>query len=123
MYCRNCGKELPHNSNFCPECGAKQNDVVMDDRVRARRFFSEHKYLFYGYAVWLLAHLTLLINSTKHNSEGFYPWNRPLNNMVTYFFGGLPDYKYECSWLDKHNVYDFSEFFLFSFIAYFYICP
>lgn len=25
MYCRKCGKELPENTNFCPECGAAQN--------------------------------------------------------------------------------------------------
>ena len=23
MFCRNCGKELPENSNFCTSCGAK----------------------------------------------------------------------------------------------------
>lgn len=24
MYCNNCGKEIPENSGFCPECGAAQ---------------------------------------------------------------------------------------------------
>ena len=23
MYCHNCGNEIPGNSKFCPECGAK----------------------------------------------------------------------------------------------------
>ena len=26
MFCRNCGKELPENSHFCPSCGAAQNN-------------------------------------------------------------------------------------------------
>ncbi len=25
MFCPNCGKDLPQNSSFCPECGAKIN--------------------------------------------------------------------------------------------------
>ena len=28
MYCRKCGKELPENTNFCPECGAAQNEMA-----------------------------------------------------------------------------------------------
>ena len=27
MYCRNCGREIPDNSLYCPECGAKQEDM------------------------------------------------------------------------------------------------
>lgn len=26
MYCQNCGKEIPNDSVFCPECGVKQTD-------------------------------------------------------------------------------------------------
>ncbi|MEE3412156.1 MAG: TM2 domain-containing protein [Treponema sp.] len=33
MYCRNCGKELPDNTNFCPECGAAQS---ADGTVRGK---------------------------------------------------------------------------------------
>lgn len=25
MFCRNCGKEIPNNTNFCNHCGAAQN--------------------------------------------------------------------------------------------------
>ena len=33
MYCRNCGKEIPDDSNFCPNCGTeiKANTEVLDD--------------------------------------------------------------------------------------------
>jgi len=30
MYCRNCGKQIPDDSRFCPECGAAQ--VIFEDR-------------------------------------------------------------------------------------------
>lgn len=28
MYCSMCGKEIPDDSLFCPECGAKQEPLV-----------------------------------------------------------------------------------------------
>lgn len=28
MYCENCGKEIPEDSKFCPECGAMISDAV-----------------------------------------------------------------------------------------------
>lgn len=34
MYCRNCGKEIPDGSSFCPECGASQRDDVQVQNVR-----------------------------------------------------------------------------------------
>ena len=27
-YCENCGKEIPENSDFCPECGYRQNTLL-----------------------------------------------------------------------------------------------
>ena len=26
MFCQNCGKKIPEDSIFCPECGAKQEE-------------------------------------------------------------------------------------------------
>ena len=115
MYCRNCGKELPIGSNYCPDCGAKQNLIVNDSKIRLPKIFSNHKKLSYAYIVWFLAHLTLFISSSKLNTEGFYPWNKPLNDILTYLFGGKSSYFiYDFSWFDKYNVYDFSEFFVYT---------
>jgi uncharacterized membrane protein len=33
MYCRNCGKQIPDNSKFCPECGAAQ--VIFEEHQEA----------------------------------------------------------------------------------------
>jgi predicted amidophosphoribosyltransferase len=31
MYCKNCGRELPDDANYCPSCGAPQRlDVHLD---------------------------------------------------------------------------------------------
>ena len=65
MYCRNCGKELADNSNFCSNCGANQKVTVTKFNFRVPKFINEHKKLLYVYALWFLAHLTLLINSSK----------------------------------------------------------
>lgn len=109
MYCRNCGKELANNSNFCPNCGTNQKESFSGNNIRVPKFINEHKKLSYVYVLWFLVHLTLFISSSKENSEGFYPWKKPLNNMLSdsYYW------KY-FSFFDKYNVYDFSEFFLYT---------
>ena len=29
MYCRFCGKQIPDQAKFCPECGARKEDFEM----------------------------------------------------------------------------------------------
>lgn len=29
MYCKNCGKQMPDNTNFCADCGTQQNTNAM----------------------------------------------------------------------------------------------
>ena len=108
MYCRNCGKELADNSNFCPNCGANQKVTVTKFNFRVPKFINEHKKLLHVYALWVLAHLTLLINSSK-KSEGFYPWKEPLKDILTKKYLDK-----RLFWLDEYNVYDFSEFFFYT---------
>lgn len=114
MYCRNCGKELPDNSNFCPECGTKQN-VIPDNKIYIPKFIKKHQKLSYAYVAWCLIHFTLFISSSKRIPEGFYPWDKPLSTMLSYYLEGkesMPQYfSYSFSLFDESNVYDISELF------------
>lgn len=128
MYCKNCGKELPNEAVFCPECGTKQNNVTANIKTRIRKFVNEHKKVSYAYLVWFLVHIALYLSSSKRNPWGFYPWNMSfsdvLNEIQRFFMGERPDLYYiyssysrkECklSWLDEYNVYDFSELFFYT---------
>ena len=110
MYCRYCGKELPNDSNFCPNCGKKQKDESSVRKTSLEYILKEHKKLSYAYLVWLLLHLTLFLSSTKNNPDGFYPWNK----SISYLLGGGSYYRF--SLLDEYNVYDFSEFFFYTIV-------
>lgn len=110
MYCRFCGKELPNDSNFCPNCGKKQKNESSEKKSSLENFLKEHKKLSYAYFVWLLLHLTLFLSSTKNSPDGFYPWNR----SISYLLGGGSHYYF--SLLDEYNVYDFSEFFFYTIV-------
>ena len=110
MYCRYCGKELPNDSNFCPNCGKKQKDESSVRKTSLEYILKEHKKLSYAYLVWLLLHLTLFLSSTKNNPDGFYPWNKSISDLL----GGGSYYRF--SLLDEYNVYDFSEFFFYTIV-------
>lgn len=123
MYCRSCGKELLDNSNFCPNCGANQNNTALDYKARIFKFIKEHKKLSYVYGIWFLMHITLLISSSKNKSGGFYPWNCSFSDLLDFFMGKKTTYfRYDFSWLDEYNVYDFSEFFFYTILFPAVIC-
>lgn len=105
MYCRYCGKELPNDSNFCPNCGEKQKNESSVRQSSLEHFLKEHKKLLYANLVWLLLHLTLFLSSAKNNPDGFYPWNKSIRYLLD------DGSYYHFSLLDEYNVYDFSEFF------------
>ena len=31
MYCKNCGKEIPEATKFCPECGTNQESIKVEN--------------------------------------------------------------------------------------------
>lgn len=119
MYCRYCGKELPNDSNFCPNCGVNQKES--DSKLKD--FFHGHKILFYSYGVWCLIHIGLFLFSMpkgqhRHRgrtgwysedydlSEGFYPFDESLSDI-------FQEKEYVLSFLKNVNVYDSSELFVY----------
>ena len=123
MYCRYCGKELPNDSNFCPNCGANQKES--DSKLK--NFFNCHKILFYSYGVWCLIHIGLFLFSMPKGqyhhrgrtgwysedydlSEGFYPFDESLSDI-------FQEKEYVLSFLKNVNVYDSSELFVYIIIV------
>lgn len=129
MYCRYCGKELPDDSNFCPNCGANQKENAAKGYSKLKKFFSSHKILVCSYIVWCLIHIGLLLFSTPKGfryergfdfdkgedvsyrvdydlSNGFYPFNVSLSNV----FQGK---KHTFSFLKNVDVYDSTELFFY----------
>lgn len=130
MYCRHCGKELPNDSNFCPNCGSKQEQGkrVAELQTKIVGFYCNHKGLSVVYVAWFLLHITLWIFSNPIHthryglrgnyssydidlSDAFYPFDKPLSDYANAKF----------SLLDNCDVYDFSEFFFYTVIIPFII--
>ena len=130
MYCRYCGKELPKDSNFCPNCGANQKENAAKRYSKMKKFFSNHKILMCFYLVWCLIHIGLFLFSTPKGykyvlsfdfekgedvgsrvdfdlSNGFYPFNVSLSNV----FQGT---KHTFSLLKNVDVYDSTELFFYT---------
>ena len=119
MYCRYCGKELPSDSNFCPNCGAKQKENVSKKGFQLSEFFAHHRKLTYSYVAWCLIHIGLFLFSSPKGhryvygdrrdydmSDGFYPFDKSLSDIIQ-------GKSYNCSLLENVDVYDFSELFFY----------
>ena len=123
MYCRYCGKELPTDSNFCPNCGKKQKEIKTSIPCGVKKFVEiskTYKQLAYFYSVWFVLHLCLFLFAKpkgiigSHSvfphqeydySVNFYPFSRSLGEI----FEGRDFY---VNILDVDN-YDFSELFFY----------
>lgn len=124
MYCRYCGKELPEDFGFCPNCGAKQKEYAFNCENRVVEFIKKHKKLSYTYIVWMLIHFSLLLFShpkgyskTRFGKRGdpydlsdrFYPFNKTISDIVS-----GEDYRIS---LNNVDVYDISEFFFYTILV------
>lgn len=61
MYCRYCGKELPNDSNFCPNCGKKQKEATFGFKKRIVTFYYNHQIVSRLYSAWLILHTFFLL--------------------------------------------------------------
>lgn len=141
MYCRYCGKEIPENSNFCPNCGKKQSENGPNGKPSLFQFFVKHKKNFVAYALWCLIHIGLLVFSSPGEGyevfqgigydepgsfqqkaiysyhkkiDEFYPFDTSLSNIMQ---GG----KFWCDPIENIKVYDFSELFFYTIFSPFLI--
>ncbi len=125
MYCRFCGKEIPNNSIFCPNCGKKQEGEP--SKIDFQLFQGLGKYKKWGiiYIIWCLIHIGLLISAPSQDmfektyymnkTDAFYPFETSLSEA-------LQSGKFECYPLQGTECYDFSELFFYTILFPLLIC-
>ena len=124
MYCRYCGKEIPSNSNFCPNCGKKQSENTYKMEFHFVQRFGKYKKVALLYIIWCLIHIGLLIFSPsgeggqayagpgygmryRNKIDAFYPFDTSLSDVLQWK-------PFWCDWLKNIDVYDSSELFFYT---------
>lgn len=115
MYCRFCGKEIPSNSIFCPNCGKSQSEDSSKVESSISLLLKKHRNVIILYIIWCLIHVGLLISApseeTFHNlryskTDAFYPYDTSLSKV-------LQGEVFHCNPLKYVDAYDSSELFFY----------
>ena len=109
MYCRYCGKEIPADSNFCPNCGARQKEATSGLKNQIVTFYYNHKTVSRIYLAWLVLHvfLLLLANPREHTYRTYRVIRRSATDVKAAF------YPFNNYGVDS---YDVSEFFFYTIV-------
>lgn len=116
MYCRFCGKEIPDNSLYCPNCGKRQSEGTPQEESPMFQIIKKHKNIVLLYIVWCLIHVGLLISSPSEEqfqnihyfskTDAFYPYNTSLSKVLQWE-------EFDCNPLKYVDAYDSSELFFY----------
>ena len=78
MFCKECGAEIPDESNHCPKCGASlanETPVIQTETVQKESFFKKNKKILIGCCIGLIVIFLLvaiLSNGGDHNTVNSY---------------------------------------------------
>lgn len=109
MYCKYCGKQIDDDSRFCNHCGKPlvettstpgpiKVDVKADINAKLapsvdtswfKKLSNKQKNCLYGYGVWVIIHILLLVSGSGRN--GFFPkWSLCIEWDIDMY--GLPEF-------------------------------
>lgn len=112
MYCQYCGKKLLGDSQFCQNCGKRQNKWL-SCKSHVLNSISTNKVLLYIYLVWVFIHFSLCFYFSPTPQDaysphtGFYPFDESLGDILNGEW-------YYLSLIDNIDVYDNSELFCYT---------
>jgi len=80
MFCKNCGKEISNDSNFCQYCGINQTTNISDEKQLNKKVIeipiiktnlsNKTKFLIAIYIIWALTNLIWWLAE----GSGFFNW-------------------------------------------------
>ena len=113
MFCKNCGKEISNDSNFCQYCGSKLSDGCFPSLLIRKIFSSiyqfklsdKNKNILICYSMWLIINFIFLLieSSNKNASHWFFPFESielgDYDNTEFVFYSFLFPYLLLCAYI------------------------